>query len=125
MFLDEFDIARKKRPAKIKVLHINDDKAESATPGFIGILNQPKRTDDGTSCRITYSFLIHRDQLSSIENLSDLGLGLYGAGAKNTDEDIYNYIAVCKFDNLSASDFLASSSIVVDWELIIANSNTK
>lgn len=126
-FLGELERAMPKRPAKIKLLHISDTGVvESASSGFIGLLSQPSVSIDATQCSITYSFLIPRDQLESMTSMTDLGLGLYSSQTLNSEEDIYKYIASCRLEDLptklTTTDILASSSLVVDWELIISNS---
>jgi hypothetical protein len=121
----EIEKAMLKRPTKIKLLYITDTAGgpnfAAASPGFIGLLSQPTTESTGTGCSVTYSFLIHRDQLEDITSSSTLGLGLYPGNTSNTDSEIYNVVAFCKLGDLSTTNILASSSLVVDWKLTISN----
>lgn len=121
-FSGEIERAMVKKPAKIKLLTIDDaDFIEEASSGFIGLFSQPVASVSESGCKITYSFLIPRDQLVSLTSMNNLGLGLYSKNASNDGQAIYDYIARCKLDKLTASDVYSSSSLVVDWELNISN----
>ena len=121
-FSGEMEKALPKRPAKIKLLNITESGIiEASSSGFIGLFSQPTVSITESSCKITYSFLIPRDQLVNLASTSNLGLGLYPKSAINIDDDeLYNYIASCKLA-LTSSEIHASSSLVVDWELIFSN----
>ena len=129
-FTGNIEQAQLKKPAKIKLLHLtplseresDGYRISSASTGFIGLYSQPPASQSNSAgCHITYSFLIHRDQLDSLAGMSNLGLGLYPFNTENTETGIYEYIALCKL-NFSNSTILSSSSLIVDWELIVSNS---
>jgi len=124
---EELETVRMKRPRKIMLLHRiplgdrpEDGYRYEPASGFIFLLEQPKKIQSSVQSRVQYSFLIHRDMLEAITDFSTLGLGLYANSA--TDIDVENFTAFCmlKFSR----NAIASSSLVVDWDLIINNSGT-
>ena len=125
-FLGETALAEAKRPSKIRLLSIPDSGDLSpASSGFIGIFSPPTVSTSEGSCKITYSFLIPRDQFTTLTTVDNLGLGLYSKNTSVGEEYIYDYVAICKFGELpkklTATDLVINSSLVVDWELSISN----
>jgi hypothetical protein len=125
--LGDFDAAKAKRPTKIKLLqkHEHNDKTvtyESASP-FIFLLTRPKKLSpvDGKS-RVLYSFMIHRDMFEEVTDFASLAIGLYSNGIADDTTELEKFAASCNV-GLSRTD-LTSASLLVDWELIIANGGT-
>ena len=125
----DFNIARVSRPTKIKLLsrtaEQNRDGAfeyrYTSHSGFIYLLSKPEKVYTSAQTRVRYSFLIPRDMLETITSGQKLGLGLYTNGATEAT-DLENFAAFCELD--LDQNVLANTSLVVDWELIIANNGS-
>lgn len=126
---EELETVRAKMPRKVRLLQriplgetIEAGYRYEAVSGFIFLLEQPKKIESATQSQVRYSFLIHRDMLETVTDYSTLGLGLYANNASDSEEysDVENFTAFCMLN--FSRNALASSSLVVDWDLIIANS---
>lgn len=120
------ELAQAKKPSKICLVQCKQSEDAftydyTKVSGFITINDQPKIIDTLNESRVRYSFLVTRDQLVDINNIDDLGLGLYTKSA--TANDIEDFIAFCEIDATSkeALAALPNTALVVDWELIISN----
>ena len=122
----DWTLAKAKRPTKIKVLEWSQDgqnRDYKSISGFIFLRNPPEKVEDQeqpNQSRVRYSFLIPRDMFENISGTRGLGLGLYASGALETEPG--NFSAFCELDELGQNlTSLSNSSLVVDWELVIAN----
>jgi hypothetical protein len=118
-----FSAARLKMPKKIKLLRRtrNDDESYSfsSVSGFIFLLDEAVSDSSYSQSKVTYSFLINRDQFDSIDDFNNLCLGLYTNNISNSDDDVENFAAYCVLENLDSS--ITNATLVVDWELNISN----
>ena len=120
--LGDFDLARINIPTKIMLLKVDDKKEhfEKATSAsFIYLLTKAEKVYSPNAGIVRYSFMISQDTL--LENPFN-AIGLYTDAA--TEEDLDNYAAYCLVDS-SELRVASSSMLIVDWELIIANKDTK
>ena len=123
-FTGDYDSAKFSRPRKLLLLNyeIKSDKTEQfdiASTGFIYLIAEPKKVLNGASCTVQYSFMVHRDQfLTNSFN----AIGLYPNYAQANENGVKDYSALCVLDDrINTSSSSDSSSLVVDWELIISN----
>ena len=122
--MGEFD--RSKRPTKIMILTrqpVDDAGVYGYVPasGFIFLRTVPtKDIEKDSNGGVKYSFVIPRDIFENLGATDTLYLGLYSH--KTAWEDTNDYMAICKLEQSSSE--LQNSSLVVDWELFITNSNS-
>ena len=124
--IGDFESAPAFRPAKIMLLQeqVNNDGTvvyHSVSP-FIFLLTKPKQVYSNNGSRVLYSFMIHSDMFENVTDFSSLVIGLYSNGIPDTTADFSLFAAACKVGLSSAA--LTSASLIVDWELIIANGGT-
>jgi hypothetical protein len=108
------------RPAKIKLINRDAGGEYKSASGFIFKRSTEKLVDNLGECRVRYTFMIPRDLLENITSISTLSLGLYSA----YEEDLSNFAAFCDLGpaglELTRAQ-LTHASLLVDWELVIAN----
>ena len=120
----DFEQARPKIPAKIRLLNrISQEDGDDFKPisGFIYKSGDNIISVSGQS-RIRYSFMVSRDLVENITDFSTLGLGLYSNNASDSEEDAKKYVAFCSLD--IPKHALLRASLVVDWDLVIANAGS-
>jgi hypothetical protein len=122
----EFDVAKVNIPTKIRLLYRSgdtDNYTYSPITSSIFLRTPPEPSFTTGESRVKFSFIIPRDYLDSISLVSTpdntLCLGLYANSV--SEEDSENFMAFCELENLDQS-ILVNAYLVVDWELIIANS---
>lgn len=131
----DFTTAKAHRPTKIKLLcrsgrSASDYQYESRTE-FIFLYTPPEPVFSASESRVRFSFIISRDLIESVTYRSSqdevLGIGLYANSAKESESECGNFMAFCPLADLdkSALTTLANAFLVVDWELRIANVQTK
>ena len=112
--------AKNDLPARIKLINKSSSGEYSSASGFIFKRNVEKIVDNLGECRVRFTFMVPRDLLEDIPNISTLSLGLYSA----YENDLSNYIAICELGDagldLTRAE-LTHASLLVDWELVIAN----
>lgn len=120
----DFSIAALNRPTKIRLLNYSETKdtatgkkIENYTPvsDFLYLYTKPEKVYNISKGIVRYSFVISRDILESSDFNS---IGLYNDSA--TELETENFAAFCEI-NIPRTEILASSLLVVDWELIISN----
>lgn len=119
------DFYHTKRPAKIKLLKRELSTGENSVTiedyvditGSIHLLTQPIAEHDASRSLVRYSFIIPRDYIEGLDDMTDLWLGLYTLGT--SDSDTADFAACCEVD-IDKND-IAGASLAVDWELIISN----
>lgn len=125
-FKGNFAEAKLLRPTKIKL--VNREPAQDggytfeSVSGFIYARTEVQdESNFEEECRVVYSFMIPRDLLENVTNITTLGLGLYSHSAQESDPE--NYAAFCALgDNLGIErGDISNSSLVVDWELLITS----
>ena len=114
-----------KRPTKIMLLtQIAGDTGYTYEPasGFIYLRTAPvKDTVKKQSC-VRLSFVMPRDLFETL-NAESMYLGLYAHNAVIEDPDIgEKYMAICALDYAPSN--LQNASLIVDWELTVANNNS-
>ena len=117
-FTGDFSTAAVNRPTKIMLLqkHVDEESYDSAS-SFIYLLTKPEKIfNPNGGSTICYSFIIPREYLNNEFNC----IGLYPDSAVATASDIDNYSAICEVDT-GDIPMSASTVLVVDWELTIAN----
>lgn len=121
--IGDYTIAKATRPTKIMLLKQTEDKENKSytkESGFIYLLTKPTKIEEDLQIRVRYSFMIPQAQIESLNDYTDLGIGLYTDDAVGiTEDDIKNYAAFCKVD-LSGKNF-TGAALLVDWDLIISN----
>lgn len=122
--IGDFAMAKATRPIKIMLVKRTKEESGGVTTynyeqksGFIFVLTTPEKVQSNTQCRVRYSFIIPKDQIESINDFEDFGIGLYTAGAVEVEPE--NFAAFCELD--LSKNSLISASLVVDWELIVSN----
>ncbi len=133
--IGNFTMAKLLRPTKIMLVKRTENKdpttgavssySYESKSGFIYLLTKPEKIYSSTQCKVRYSFIVPKDQLESITDYKDLGIGLYTNAVADSATDsgsLENYAAFCLLDNndLSKSTRIGAA-LVVDWELIISN----
>ena len=116
--LGYFDFARKNRPTKIMLLQYDiDKKAYINKSGYITYTNVEKVYNESEGI-VRYSFTVTRDILEG--NTFD-SIGLYANSTKINDYE--NYAAIVKLteDEITNQSLVASTALIVDWELHISN----
>ena len=120
-----FQYTRVNWPTKIKLLTRygdNNSYTYSSVSGFIFLRTAPEVIEKDTrECRVRYSFMIPRDLLENITDFGHLGLGLYTHGTAENEPE--NFAAFCELGpdlKLDKSE-LISASLLVDWDIVIAN----
>jgi hypothetical protein len=120
----DFSIATLNRPTKIRLLNhsttidlATNKTVETYTPvsDFLYLYTKPEKVYDISKGIVRYSFAISRDTLESGDFNS---IGLYNDSATGSDTE--NFAAFCEIE-IPRTEILASSLLVVDWELIISN----
>ena len=126
--IGNFDQARINYPTKIKLLNREpqDDQDDtynySSVSGFIFMRNTSVPDVNSGKCQVRYSFMIPRDLLDNVTNLSTLGLGLYAHGASESEPE--KFTAFCALNSLDISrSELTNATLLVDWDLIISNNS--
>ena len=119
-----FDLAKLKVPKKIKLLYRTKDEIDgsytfASASGFIFLLEQATSDNSYNQSKVTYSFLISRDQFDTIDDFTDLCLGLYTNNVSNSEDDAGNFAAYCELKGLDST--MKNTTLVVDWELSISN----
>ena len=115
----DYTTANSDRPSKILLLNVSDDDniisaAKDAT--FIRLLSNPEKVySSEVEGIVRYSFIIPQEQFVGTKFNA---IGLY-TNTKSI-EDVEDYAAFCKID-LSTTNLLMSSVLVLDWELHISN----
>lgn len=123
----DFTLAKAYTPTKIKLLKrtgkkISEYSYESVT-NFIWLRTPPEPKYSSSESRVRFSFIIPKDFLQSLvldTTEEALGIGLYSNAVADNDTEVENFMAFCTIDELNRND-LANTFLVVDWELIIAN----
>ena len=116
--LGYFDFAQKNRPTKIMLLQYDiDKKAYINKSGYITYTNVEKVYNESEGI-VRYSFTVTRDILEG--NTFD-SIGLYAKSTKINDYE--NYAAIVKLteDEITNQSLVASTALIVDWELHISN----
>jgi hypothetical protein len=121
-----WEIAKISRPTKIKVLRqraIGENNfAYESVSGFIFIRSAPEKDEEFTDrASVRYSFIIPRDLIENITDFDGLGLGLYTHGTPENEPE--NFAAFCELS--LDKNVLANASLVVDWQIVIANEGTR
>lgn len=120
----DFDVAALNRPTKIRLLYYDTEVdsttgniVENYTPvsGFLYLYTKPEKVYDKSRGVVRYSFAISKDVLEGGDFNS---IGLYTNSATDVEPD--NFAAFCEI-NIPRAEILASSLLIVDWELIISN----
>lgn len=120
--IGEFATAQKHKPARIMLLSYNEDTMEyDSISGFVSIRTKPTKVESETQCKVRYSFILPRDLIEKSSNTTEISVGLYSNDADYNKPE--NYIARCDLGIQSGQ--LTTTSLVVDWELIIANNTSK
>ena len=124
-----FQYASVNWPTKIKLLDYAVDGSEytyESVSGFIFLRTAPEiiSTDTG-ECRVRYSFTVPRDTLENAVNTitKSLGIGLYTHGASG--DELADFAAFCEINSDFSLNTLVNATLLVDWELVIANAGTK
>lgn len=112
-------------PTKIKLLSrtpVENDFIYEEKSGFIFKRGVELIGDNDNECRVRYSFMIPRDLLEDITSISSLGIGLYANDIPESEPE--NFAAFCAIGRsgleLTRAE-LTNASLLVDWELVIAN----
>ena len=123
----DFTIAKLNLPTKIKLLcreEVYGEYVYSPITSFIFLRTPPEPSFNAGESRVRFSFIIPRDFLESINQVASsgsvLGLGLYANSVPDVESETSNFMAFCVLDELDRSMFI-NTFLVVDWELIIAN----
>lgn len=127
----DFDIAKAKQPAKIKILKQilgepdvitgkRDYQYEEASH-FIKLLTKPEKKQSATQSYVRYSFMVPRDIVEGLTNYESLGIGLYTNSVPDnaTTADLANFAAFVLLE--AEQTALANTALVVDWDLVISN----
>lgn len=132
--IGDFTYAKTNWPTKIKILErvaLDESATEKrydyySASGFIFLRTTPEIIQNNLNeCRVRYSFMVPRDLLENVNSSGDFGLGLYTHSAsESSPEDFAAYCSLSNDLNVSMSE-LATASLLVDWELVIANNNSK
>ena len=126
-FAGNFESAQNNRPAKVKLLNktlVGDDIVYRSVSGFIFVRNLQQRLVNSRECCVRYSFIIPRDLFEDLTNISTLGLGLYSLDTP--EDEPGSFVAFCALSadlNLNRNK-ITNASLVVDWDLLIANGST-
>jgi hypothetical protein len=128
----DFTLAKVNRPTKIKLLrrrgqNISDYYYTSATP-FIFLRTPPVPSSTAGESRVRFSFMIPRDIVESLSygdaSNDILGLGLYANSVEDVESESGNFMAFCSLDTLDRAS-LVNVFLVVDWELVITNTESR
>lgn len=117
--IGDFNIAKYELPAKISLTQVTDEEefSNASSAGFIYLLGKPEKIYSEGAGKVRYSFIIPKDTIIQSECNS---ISLY---AKNVT-DLNNCMAYCKIpENDLKSQISGIAALVVDWDLIISNSD--
>jgi hypothetical protein len=125
--IGDFNTANTKIPKKIMLLERTSLQQEDgsssydykAISNFILLNSYPEKVEYASQSRVRFSFIIPRDLVENITS-TNMGLGLYARNAASDEPE--NFVAFCALDLDSTT--ITNSSLVVDWELVIANKPT-
>lgn len=115
--IGDYALASAYIPNKVRLLYTGSSGEISAASGFIHMTTPPEKiTDEKKSCA-RYSFLIPADRIESAFN----GIGLYTKAATDKIDELEDFAAYCKIPSIGSD----STALVIDWELIISNTDDK